>query len=227
MRAVFVNSHAGACAEINTTSLLREGLQKFNSIMRHNVRYFAALRVSNALKGGEGMISAVLPDEIMLSETELARLIDQYGDGLLRICLLYLKDYALAEDAVQETFLKVYRNYAKFERRSSEKTWMTAIAINVCKNMLRSPWRRRIVGEEALEHICSVNPELPDPTVSRAVLNLPKDQRIAVTLFYVQGMKIREIAEALNIPIQTVSSRLSRARRRLHSELKGWYFDEE
>ena len=123
--------------------------------------------------------------------------------------------------------MRVYRSYAKFEGRSSIKTWMTSIAINVCKNMLRSPWRRRVTGEEALERIASANPELPDPTVSRAVLRLPKEQRVAVTLFYVQGMKIREIAEALHVPVQTVSSRLSRARKRLHAELKGWYFDEE
>ena len=120
--------------------------------------------------------------------------------------------------------MRVYRSYAKFEGRSSIKTWMTSIAINVCKNMLRSPWRRRVTGEEALERIASANPELPDPTVSRAVLRLPKEQRVAVTLFYVQGMKIREIAEALHVPVQTVSSRLSRARKRLHAELKGVVF---
>ena len=46
------------------------------------------------------MISVAVPDGVILSEVELERLINQYGDGLLRVCLLYLKDYALAEDAV-------------------------------------------------------------------------------------------------------------------------------
>lgn len=173
------------------------------------------------------MISVAVPDRVILSELDLERLIEQYGDGLLRLCLLYLKDYGLAEDAVQETFLRAYRSWHKFEGRSSEKTWLTAIAINVCKNMLRSPWKRRTVGEEALAQLKTENPAMPDPTVARAVMRLPKDQRIAVILFYVQEMKIREIAQALEIPQATVSSRLNRARRKLRAELKEWYFDEE
>lgn len=173
------------------------------------------------------MISVVVPDGVILSEMELERFVEQYGDGLLRTCLLYLKDYGLAEDAVQETFLRAFRNYHKFEGRSSEKTWLTAIAINVCRTMLRSPWRRRNVGEEALLLLQAEDPDLPDPTVARAVMQLPGDQRAAVILYYVQEMKIREIAQALEIPQATVSSRLNRARKKLRAELKEWYFDEE
>lgn len=57
------------------------------------------------------MISVAVPDGVILSELDLERLIGQYGDGLLRVCLLYLKDYGLAEDAVQETFLRAYRSW--------------------------------------------------------------------------------------------------------------------
>ena len=173
------------------------------------------------------MNSVEVPDRVSLSEAELGQMIDQYGDGLLRVCLLYLRDYALAEDAVQETFLRAYRNFGQFEGKSSVKTWLTAIAVNVCRNVLRSPWRRRTVGEDALLYLKSNDPELPDPTVSGAVMRLPREQRAAVILYYVQGMKIREIAEVLDIPVQTVSSRLSRARQKLRAELKEWYFDEE
>ena len=187
---------------------------------------FADLRGLRRERGGK-MRSVALPNGVIDSESELERLVTQYGDGLLRVCLLYLKDYGLAEDAVQETYLRAYRAYAKFEGRSSEKTWLTAIAINVCRNMLRSPWRRRITGEDALQYLGVEDPQAPDPTVARAVMHLPKNQREAVVLHYVQGMKIREIAQALGIPLQTVSSRLSRARQKLREELKGWYFDEE
>ena len=173
------------------------------------------------------MIAIPAADGQFLSEAELGRMIAQYGDGLMRICLLYLKDYASAEDAVQETFLRAYKSYSSFEGRSSEKTWLTTIAVNVCKNMLRSPWRKRNAGEEALETLRTEDPSLPDPTVSRAVMRLPDEQRTAVILYYVQGMKIREIAKALNVPTQTISSRLSRARSKLRAKLEGWYFDEE
>ena len=83
------------------------------------------------------------------------------------------------------------------------------------------------MGEDALQTLKSEDPSLPDPTVSRAVMKLPEEQRTAVILYYVQGMKIREIAQVLKVPTQTISSRLSRAREKLRVELKEWYFDEE
>ena len=145
-------------------------------------------------------MNSAVPNGGILSEVDLEQLIDRYGDGLLRMCLMYLKDYASAEDAVQETFLRAYRKFDTFEGRCSVKTWLTTIAINVCRNMLRAPWSRRTV---------------------------PRDQRTAVVLYYVQGLKIREIAQVMGVPVPTVSSRLSRAKQKLHAELKEWYFDEE
>ena len=60
------------------------------------------------------MIAIPAADGQFLSEAELERMIAQYGDGLMRVCLLYLKDYASAEDAVQETFLRAYKSYSSF-----------------------------------------------------------------------------------------------------------------
>lgn len=73
----------------------------------------------------------------MPAEDLLERMIRDYGDALLRTCYLYLKDYHLAEDAVQETFIKAMKHYGGFRHRSDEKTWLTRIAINCCKNMMR------------------------------------------------------------------------------------------
>ena len=69
----------------------------------------------------------------MPAEPFLERLMNTYGDELLRMCFLYLKDYQLAEDAVQDTFLKAMKSYQFFQHQSSEKTWLTRIAINCCK----------------------------------------------------------------------------------------------
>lgn len=83
------------------------------------------------------------------------------------------------------------------------------------------------MGEDALNVLKTEDPDLPDPTVARAVMRLPRNQRVAVILFYVQEMKIREIAQMLEIPQATVSSRLNRARSKLRAELKEWYYNEE
>ena len=67
-------------------------------------------------------------------------LIAEYGDSILRMCYLYLKDYHLAEDIVQETFIQVYNHYDSFRQQSSVRTWIIQIAINLCKNQMRTKW---------------------------------------------------------------------------------------
>ena len=76
------------------------------------------------------------------SRSELDRLMEQYGSSLLRMSALYLKDASLAQDAVQETFLKAYRHLGDYRGESSEKTWLTTICVNTCRDMLRNPWFR-------------------------------------------------------------------------------------
>ena len=63
-------------------------------------------------------------------EAKLNRMVITYEKDLLRLCCAYLRDIELAQDAVQETFLKAYRRMDKFEGKSSEKTWLMRIAIN-------------------------------------------------------------------------------------------------
>lgn len=172
------------------------------------------------------MHSATGPDRVNiqpnLTEADLASWIDQYGDNLLRLCFLQLGDYALAEDAVQETFIRVWQNYADFEHRCSIKTWITTIAINVCRSLQRSPWHRRTLSIESVPEP-SISGEMPDFTVSQAVMKLPKDLKEVFLMHELQGIKLREIAQAQRVPLATVSSRLSRARKHLRRELKEWY----
>lgn len=81
-----------------------------------------------------------------------------YEEPLLRLCFAYLRDRNLAEDAVQETFLKAFRALSRYRRLSDEKTWLTRIAINTCRDMLRSTWFRHIERSVSLD-------QLPEPTV--------------------------------------------------------------
>lgn len=160
----------------------------------------------------------------------MQKLIDCYGDSLLRLCYLYLHDLQLAEDAVQETYLRIYRSYASFRGDGcSEKTWMTRIAINVCKSMRRSAYYRHIFlpGGAPLSEDALSTGDLPvwDDTVLRAVALLRPKYRAVVLLFYYQQLSTRETASALGISESAVSARLSRARAELREQLKGWYFD--
>lgn len=157
---------------------------------------------------------------------DLEALLEQNGDSLLRLCTLYLKDVHLAEDAVQDTFLRAWRGAAAFRGESSPETWLTRIAINVCKGYLRSPWKRRRAPAEAMENMEAAGQPAWDDTLPRAVMGLKRPYREVILLYYYQQLKAREIAQLLHIPLSTVTVRLSRARQQLREELKGWYYDE-
>lgn len=105
----------------------------------------------------------------------LERLIRENQVSLKRLCYLYLHDEALAEDAVQETFLKVYRSLGAFRGDASEKTYLTRIAVNTCKDMLRSAWLRRVDRRVTVEMLPDQS-AVRDPRnsqIAAAVMNLP------------------------------------------------------
>lgn len=163
-------------------------------------------------------------------EVDMEKLIALYGDELLRLCYLYLHDWQLAEDAVQETYIRVYRKYSEFEEKSSEKTWITRIAMNVCKSYLRTPWRKKVLYGELNsardEEKDAVEAAFRDDTVISAIHQLKPAYREIVLLFYYQELKVREIAEILGISESAVTVRLTRARKQLKDKLERWYFDE-
>ena len=151
--------------------------------------------------------------------SELERLVEQHQTAVLRTCYLYLCDRSQAEDAVQETFLKVYKGLDTFRGESSEKTWIMKIAMNTCYKMNRSGWSRfinRRVTPEMLPET-SVPFEEKDDELTRAVIRL----REVILLYYYQGLNVNEIAEALGISQPSVSGRLKRGRERLKDMLEG------
>ena len=77
-------------------------------------------------------------------EIILERLIQENQVSLKRLCYLYLHYEDMAEDAVQETFLKMYQSLSDYRGEANERTYLTRIAINTCKDMLRSGWFRHI-----------------------------------------------------------------------------------
>ena len=152
----------------------------------------------------------------------------QWEVPLLRTCYLLLRDAALAEDAVQDTFVKAWRFYGSYRGEASEKTWLMRIAVNACRDLQRSKWfihiDRRVNMDDLPEP--SVPFELPDDTVTRAILSLPAGLRQVITLRYFQGLTVQETAEVLRIARRTVHYRLDKAERYLKSSLEAWYNDQ-
>ena len=157
------------------------------------------------------------------NETMIRQMIEDHQAALLRMCYLYLRDVQLAEDAVQETFIKALRTLDSFRGESSMKTWLTRIAIRTCCDMRRSFWFRHMDRHFTPEMLPeqAQTAEEEDQSLTLAVMNLPKKLREVILLYYYQDMNVNEIADALGVTQPTVSYRLKRAREKLRSELEG------
>lgn len=155
----------------------------------------------------------------MPAEQGIERLIIEYGDAILRMCYLYLKDYHLAEDAAQETFIKAMRHYDSFNRNSSEKTWLTRIAINCCKNIMRMRWFR--LGRGQLEE--NMQTDVTDPmehvlerdSITSAIQRMEVQDRELIILYYYQELSMKEIAQVIGKSENVTIQRVNRARKKL------------
>lgn len=148
----------------------------------------------------------------------IEELIAAYGNDILRLCIIYLGDLQLAQDAFQETFVKAWKGLDAFRGDSSPKTWLSHIAVNTCRDMLRSGWFGMLKRSNPIEEIAELALPTPDPeaaAVREATLRLSSRYREVIVLYYYQGMQISQIAQTLSLPENTVSTRLRRARAQL------------
>lgn len=154
-------------------------------------------------------------------EETLRRLMAEYEVPIRRMCCIYLRDADLAADAVQDTFLKAYQALDQYRGEASEKTWLMRIAINTCHSLRRSGWLRYIDRRIDLA-------KLPEPAVHADyglteltcdVMRLPQKLLDVVLLHDYQGFTVREIGGMLDMPYQTVTSRLQSAHKKLRIAL--------
>lgn len=142
----------------------------------------------------------------------------RYQDMVYRVALHILGVPADAEDAVQETFLRLYTHSGGFEGEEHLRRWLIRVTVNLCKNTLKSPWRRRRVSLEDIgEPPVFDSPE--DRTLYDAVMSLPGKYRVVLDLYYYEELSTAQIAEALRARQTTVTTRLSRARAMLKEKL--------
>jgi len=163
----------------------------------------------------------------MSNNAHIENLIDLYGNDVLRIANMYIKDTTIAEDIFQEVFLKVSKKLHLFQNRSSEKTWIIRITINTCKDYLKSAWKTKVVSTEALPEIFennTIDTNLIDTENSNKILaeilSLPLIYKDVIILYYYKSFSTSEISKILNIPETTTRTRLKRAREILKNKLE-------
>lgn len=162
---------------------------------------------------------------VRLNRSELVeRAMYEYTDLLFRIAYYYVKDKHLAEDLVQDVFLKLYcSNYVE---RGELRAYLSKLMANACKDYLKS-WayrkvkltmilmpKEKIIHKDALVEKDELN------VLDAAILALPLKQREAIVYYYLEALSIKEIAELLNRPESTVKSRLKSAKEQLRRKLE-------
>ena len=143
---------------------------------------------------------------------EIERIVREYGDMLFRVCLVMLGSESDAEDAVQDTVIKFMQKAPAFDSGEHEKAWLIRVASNRCKDMLR--FRRRLAPLEAAglgEYI--TDPE--DCGIVEALMALPDQFRIVLTLYYVEEYSVRDIAGVIGRTESAVKMRLQKGRKLL------------
>jgi RNA polymerase sigma-70 factor (ECF subfamily) len=161
------------------------------------------------------------------AEAEITESYLRHADMVWRVCLAYLKNPADAEDALQDTFLRLLRREGAFRGGEHEKAWLIRTAGHVCKDVLKHPRRR----QDSLD----AHGELsggPEPSraaeggaLFQAVCALPDKYKTVVCLYYYEGCTSPEIAGLLRKPQGTVLSLLYSARRRLKEILGSDFYE--
>ena len=155
-------------------------------------------------------------------EERLTHMVEQYQSSLLAMCYAYLHERDMAEDAVQETFLKAYKALDSFRGECTEKTWLTSIAINVCRSARKSNWMVRVnhfITPEDIPAAVWDHYDQEAADLAAAIQQLPDKLKEVILLYYYQEMTMPEIAWIVGVTPSMVSKRIKKAHAKLHSVL--------
>ncbi len=158
-----------------------------------------------------------------MDERQFEALYEKYANDVLRVSYFYLGDRQKAEDVTQDVFVRLLTHTPELIP-GREKAWLLKVALNRCRDLWRAAWVKRVVlGSPAMELTPApgnLDDRLEKQELMQAIHRLPTDFREVILLHYYQGYGIAEIAAMLGVPEGTISSRLSRGRKKLEDILK-------
>lgn len=151
-------------------------------------------------------------------------LIEIFYPEILRYCLWHAPNRSLAEDAAQETFLKVIRYFDRYTHNGRFKSFLYQIATNTCIDMQRKNCCQDMSLEDLTVELAYSEPGFEniqsDMVLKQLVKNLPTDLQEIVILRFGQDLTLREIAQVVDMPLRTVQSRLRSALKKLKKEIE-------
>ncbi len=159
--------------------------------------------------------------------TRLEWAMNAHGEKLMRLAYTYVKDKHIAEDILQDVFLKAYEKQHQFKGKSSYETYLYRMTVNRCKDYMKSwPFKKLFFTERVEEPHTSTSAEEifirfeEDYELGEQILSLPIKYREVVIFYFYLDYSIGEICETLQLSERTVYTRLRRARERLKKNLE-------
>lgn len=152
-------------------------------------------------------------------EKHVMKSYETYASMLFRIAMVHLDSREDAEEATQDTFIKLMEKAPEFKDAEHQKAWLIRVITNHCKTLLGRGWRKREVKLEGLEPITADTPE--NLALLHLVLALPVKYKAVIHLYYYEGYQVGEISKILRISESAVKMRLQRGRQLLKLELEG------
>ena len=173
-------------------------------------------------------------------KTAFDDLVIRHKDRIFNLCYRFLGDYQDANDTAQDVFINAYKALKRFRAESSFSTWIYRIAINTCKNRIKSrEFRNRKqtksldnprtadnnpsaeIVDESLSPMAKLEKKERSMLIQKAIDSLPKGKKVMVVLRDIEGLPYDEIARITGFSLGTVKSRIARARSDLREKLMG------
>lgn len=151
------------------------------------------------------------------TDTEIENTVNSYADALFRLCFSILRSTSDAEDATSDTFVKYITKAPLFYSEEHKKAWLIKVAVNICKDMLRSKKRHNQAFTEEMDCYCETQ---EDHSILEAVMTLPVKYKTVIHLFYIEGYKTEEISKILSLSPAAVRKRLQYAREALREKYR-------
>ncbi|SCC01049.1 sigma-70 family RNA polymerase sigma factor [Bacillus mycoides] len=167
--------------------------------------------------------------EIEDKEDLIDEIMNKYGQEILQLVYSYVNNKEVAEDLTQDIFVKCYKSLHTYKGKSNVKTWLWRIAINHCKDYIKSWYNKKVIvtedestyigsQKESVEQTVIQNAE--DRRLASAVMNLPIKYREVIYLFYYEELPIKDIAIVIEVKENTIKTRLKRAKELLKKGLE-------
>ncbi len=154
------------------------------------------------------------------NEAAFASLVGRHMPLVLAACRRVLGNHHDAEDAAQAVFLVLARKAHAIDARRTLGPWLHRVAIDLARDALRSRHSRERINREAAPMSDPAPPPALTGEIDAALAELPERERVAITLFHLEGRTVEEVAGLLDRPVGTVCSWLSRGRDRRRSLLR-------